>query len=152
ADCVILLDHRVQNQISTRRLRIGKYRGTSHGTNEYPFFIDEKGFSALPITSLGLTHNASTERISTVVKRLGTMLSGAGFYRGSSILVAGTAGTGKSRIAAHFINAGCSRGERALFFAFEESQSQIIRNMRSIGIDLERFVKKGLLNFHNARP
>lgn len=152
ADCVILLDHRVQNQISTRRLRIVKYRGTSHGTNEYPFFIDEKGFSVLPITSLGLTHKAPTERISTGIPRLDTMLTGAGFYRGSSILVSGTAGTGKSTLAAHFVEAACLRGERALFFAFEESQDQIIRNMRSVGIDLERFVKKGLLMFHNSRP
>ncbi len=152
ADCVILLDNRVQNQISTRRLRIVKYRGTSHGTNEYPFFIDEKGFSVLPITSLGLVHKAPTERISTGIERLDTMLSGEGFYRGSSILVSGTAGTGKSTLAAHFVEAACSRGERALFFAFEESQDQIIRNMRSVGIDLERFVKKGLLKFQNARP
>jgi circadian clock protein KaiC len=152
ADCVILLDHRVQNQISTRRLRIVKYRGTSHGTNEYPFIIDEKGFSVLPITSLGLTHKAPTERVSTGVARLDTMLSGEGFYRGSSILISGTAGTGKSTIAAHFVEAACARGERALIFAFEESQDQIIRNMRSLGIDLEKFVKKGLLKFHNARP
>lgn len=152
ADCVILLDHRVQNQISTRRMRIVKYRGTSHGTNEYPFFIDEKGISVLPITSLGLFHKAPTERISSGIPRLDTMLSGKGFYRGSSILVSGTAGTGKSTLAAHFVEAACSRGERALFFAFEESQEQIIRNMRSLGIDLERFVKKGLLKFHNARP
>jgi circadian clock protein KaiC len=152
ADCVILLDHRVQNQISTRRMRIVKYRGTSHGTNEYPFFIDEKGFSVLPITSLGLTHKAPTEYVSTGIKRLDTMLDGHGFYRGSSILVSGTAGTGKSTIAAHFVEAACARGERALFFAFEESQDQIIRNMRSIGIDLEKFVRKGLLGFQNARP
>jgi circadian clock protein KaiC len=152
ADCVILLDHRVQNQISTRRMRIVKYRGTSHGTNEYPFFIDEKGFSVLPITSLGLTHKAPTEYVSTGIKRLDTMLNGRGFYRGSSILISGTAGTGKSTLAAHFIEAACARGERALFFAFEESQDQIIRNMLSIGIDLERFVRKGLLRFHNARP
>lgn len=152
ADCVIVLDHRVQNQISTRRMRIVKYRGTSHGTNEYPFFIDEKGFSVLPITSLGLTHNAPTEYISTGIERLDTMLNGNGFYRGSSILVSGTAGTGKSTLAAHFIEAACARGERALFFAFEESQDQIIRNMRSVSVDLERFVKKGLLNFQNARP
>ena len=152
ADCVILLDHRVQNQISTRRMRIVKYRGTSHGTNEYPFFIDEKGFSVLPITSLGLTHKAPTERVSSGIKRLDTMLGREGFYRGSSILVSGTAGTGKSTLAAHFVEAACLRGERALFFAFEESQDQIIRNMRSIGIDLERFVKKGLLKFHNSRP
>ena len=152
ADCVILLDHRVQNQISTRRMRIVKYRGTSHGTNEYPFFIDEKGFSVLPITSLGLTHKAPTEYVSTGIKRLDTMLDGHGFYRGSSILVSGTAGTGKSTIAAHFAEAAGARGERALFFAFEESQDQIIRNMRSIGIDLEKFVRKGLLRFQNARP
>ena len=152
ADCVILLDHRVQNQISTRRLRIVKYRGTSHGTNEYPFFIDDKGFSVLPITSLGLLHKAPTEHISSGIERLDTMLDGRGFYRGSSILVSGTAGTGKSTIAAHFVAAACARGERAIFFAFEESQEQIIRNMRSIGIDLEKYVKKGLLEFHNARP
>lgn len=152
ADCVILLDNRVQNQISTRRMRIVKYRGTSHGTNEYPFFIDEKGFSVLPITSLGLTHRAPTERVSSGIERLDNMLSGDGFYRGSSILVSGTAGTGKSTLAAHFVEAACLRGERAIFLAFEESQDQIIRNMRSVGVDLERFVKKGLLKFQNARP
>lgn len=152
ADCVILLDNRVQRQISTRRMRIIKYRGTSHGTNEYPFLIDDKGFSVLPITSLGLSHGASTEHISSGVPRLDNMLNGKGFYRGSSILVSGTAGTGKSTIAAHFIDAACARGERALFFAFEESQEQIIRNMRSIGIELEKYVKKGLLRFHTSRP
>lgn len=152
ADCVILLDHRVENQISTRRMRIVKYRGTSHGTNEYPFLIDEKGFSVVPITSLGLSHKAPTEHISSGIPRLDTMLAGKGFYRGSSILVSGTAGTGKSTIGAHFIEFACARGERALFFAFEESQDQIIRNMRSIGIDLEKFVRKGLLKFQNARP
>lgn len=152
ADCVILLDHRVQNQISTRRLRIVKYRGTSHGTNEYPFFIDEKGFSVLPITSIGLMHKAPTEFVSTGIERLDTMLNGRGFYRGSSILLSGTAGTGKSTLAAHFVEAACARGERALFFAFEESQAQIIRNMRAVGVDLEKHVKKGLLKFQNARP
>ena len=152
ADCVILLDNRVQNQISTRRMRIIKYRGTSHGTNEYPFLIDDKGFSVLPITALGLVHKASTEHISSGIARMDTMLDGKGFYRGSSILVSGTAGTGKSTISAHFIDATCKRGEKVLFFAFEESQDQIIRNMRSIGIDLERFVKKGVLKFQNARP
>ena len=152
ADCVILLDHRVQNQISTRRMRIIKYRGTSHGTNEYPFIIDEKGFSVLPITSLGLTHKAPTQRVSSGNGRLDNMLGGRGFYRGSSILISGTAGTGKSTIAAHFVDAACQRGERALFFAFEESQDQIIRNMRSVGIDLEKYVKQGLLKFQNARP
>jgi circadian clock protein KaiC len=152
ADCVILLDNRVQNQISTRRMRIVKYRGTSHGTNEYPFVIDQKGFSVLPITSLGLSHKAPTQRVSTGVPRLDYMLGGKGFYRGSSILVSGTAGTGKSTIAAHFVNAACGRGERAQYFAFEESQDQIIRNMRSVGIDLEKYVKQGLLKFQNARP
>lgn len=152
ADCVILLDHRVQNQISTRRMRIVKYRGTSHGTNEYPFFINERGFSVLPITSIGLDHKAPTEHVSSGVPRLDNMLMGKGFYRGSSILVSGTAGTGKSTLAAHFVEAACLRGERALYFAFEESQDQIIRNMRSVAINLEPFVKKGLLKFHNSRP
>ena len=152
ADCVILLDNRVEDQISTRRMRIIKYRGTSHGTNEYPFLIDESGFSVLPITSLGLNHKAPTQRISSGVERLDRMLGGKGFYRASSILVSGTAGTGKSTIAAHFVNAACKRGERALFFAFEESQDQIIRNMRSVGIDLEKYVKQGCLQFRNARP
>jgi len=152
ADCVILLDNRVESQISTRRMRIIKYRGTSHGTNEYPFLIDENGFSVLPITSLGLSHGASTEHVSSGIPRLDRMLDGKGFYKGTSILISGTAGTGKSTIGAHFIEAACKRGERAMFFAFEESQDQIIRNMRSVGIDLERFVKKDLLRFHNARP
>ena len=152
ADCVILLDHRVHNQISTRRMRIVKYRGTSHGTNEYPFLIDEQGFSVLPITSVGLNHKAPTERIASGISRLDTMLDGKGFYRGSSILLSGTAGTGKSTIAAHFVEAACKRGERALYFAFEESQDQIIRNTRSVGIELETFVKKDLLRFQNARP
>ena len=152
ADCVILLDNRVENQISTRRMRIIKYRGTSHGTNEYPFFIDERGFSVLPITSIGLNHKAPTQRISSGNARLDTMLGGKGFYRGSSILVSGTAGTGKSTIAAHFIYAACRRGERALFFAFEESQDQIIRNMRSVGIDLEPYARRDLLRFKTARP
>lgn len=152
ADCVILLDHRVQHQVSTRRMRVVKYRGTSHGTNEYPFLIDEKGFSVLPITSIGLSHTAPTERTSSGIERLDNMLAGKGFYRGSSILVSGTAGTGKSTIAAHFIEAACMRGERVLFFAFEESQDQIIRNMHSVGIELEKFLNNGLLGFHNARP
>lgn len=152
ADCVILLDNRVENQISTRRMRIIKYRGTWHGTNEYPFFIDQKGFSVLPITSIGLNHKAPTGYVSSGIKRLDRMLNGEGFYRGSSILVSGTAGTGKSTIAAHFVEAACARGERALVFAFEESQDQIIRNMRSVGIELEKYVNKGLLKFQNARP
>lgn len=152
ADCVILLDHRVTEQVSTRRLRIVKYRGTLHGTNEYPFLIGQHGISVLPITSLGLDHKAPTERVSTGIKELDEMLGGKGFQRGSTILVSGTAGTGKSSLAATFVNAACQRGERCLYFAFEESTAQIIRNMRSIGINLEPHVKKGLLKFHTARP
>ena len=152
ADCVITLDHKVNERIATRRLRIVKYRGSSHGTNECPFLIDEQGFSVLPITSLGLDHPASSERVSTGIPRLDTMLGEKGYYRGSSILVTGTAGTGKSSTAAHFVDAACRRGERCIYFAFEESQNQIIRNMRSIGIDLEQWVSKGLLKFQNSRP
>ncbi|HJR78923.1 MAG TPA: circadian clock protein KaiC [Anaerolineales bacterium] len=152
ADCVILLDHRVTEQVSTRRLRIVKYRGSLHGTNEYPFLIGKDGISVLPITSLSLEHKVPSGRVSTGVKELDDMLGGKGFHRGSSILVSGTAGTGKSSLAAAFVDAACRRGERCLYFAFEESTSQIIRNMRSIGIDLAPHVKKGLLQFHVARP
>jgi len=152
ADCVILLDHRVNEQMSTRRLRIVKYRGTLHGTNEYPFLITKQGISVLPITSLGLDHTAPAGRISTGVKELDDMLGGKGYYRGSSILLSGTAGTGKSSLATAFVDAACQRGERCLYFSFEESTSQILRNMRSIGIDLTPHVKKGLLQFHVARP
>ena len=152
SDCVILLDHRVTEQTSTRRLRIVKYRGSSHGTNEYPFLIDETGFSVLPITSLGLNHTVTTERISSGIPRLDTMLEGKGYYRGSSVLVSGTAGTGKSSLAAHFVSAACERGEHVLYFALEESPMQIIRNMRSIGIENEQWVNKGLLKFYSNRP
>jgi circadian clock protein KaiC len=152
ADCVILLDFRIQEQLSTRRLRIVKYRGSSHGSDEYPFLIDESGLSILPITSVGLTYPVSSERIATGVPKLDAMLEGKGFYRGSTILVSGTAGTGKTSLAATFAVAACRRGERCLYFAFEESPSQIIRNMSSIGIDLTHWVKKGLLDFHSARP
>jgi circadian clock protein KaiC len=152
SDCVILLDHRVTDLISTRRLRIVKYRGSTHGTNEYPFLIDEHGISVLPITSLGLNHQVSSERISSGIPRLDKMLGGEGFYRGSSILVSGTAGTGKSSLAAHFSDVSCSRGEKCIYFALEESEHQIIRNMNSIGIDLGRWVKSGLLRFHATRP
>jgi circadian clock protein KaiC len=152
SDCVIVLDHRVSDQASSRRLRVVKYRGSTHGTNEYPFLIDEDGISVLPVTSLGLQHSVSTDRISSGVPRLDAMLGGVGYYRGSSVLISGTAGTGKSSLAAHFVDAACRRGERALYFAFEESPSQIIRNMRSIGIDLEPWVKKGLLVFQATRP
>jgi circadian clock protein KaiC len=152
SDCVIILDHRVTEQTSTRRIRILKYRGTIHGTNEYPFLIDETGISVMPITSLGLTHLATEERVSTGVRELDVMLGNKGYFRGSSVLVSGTAGTGKSSLAAHFTAAACKRGERVLYFALEESPPQIIRNMRSIGIDLEPYSKKGLLLFHAMRP
>jgi len=152
SDCVILLDHRVTEQVSTRRLRIVKYRGTAHGTNEYPFLIDEKGMSVLPLTSLGLDHMASDERISTGISKLDAMLGGKGFYRGSSILVSGTAGTGKTSMAAHFAAAACARGEKVLYLAFEESPGQLYRNMRSIGIDLEPYARKGMLLMHASRP
>jgi circadian clock protein KaiC len=152
SDCVIMLDHRVKDLISTRRLRVVKYRGSTHGTNEYPFVIDSDGIAVLPITSLGLGHSASTERVSSGIPRLDAMLAGAGFYRGSSILVSGTAGTGKTSLAGHFAAAACGRGERVLFFAFEESPSQIMRNLGSVGIDLAPWVDEGLLQFQAARP
>jgi circadian clock protein KaiC len=152
SDCVILLDHRVEEQISTRRLRVVKYRGTSHGTNEYPFLIDERGISVLPVTSLGLSHTVSEERVGTGVPGLDAMLGGKGYFRGSSILVSGTAGSGKSTVASHFADAMCARGERCLFFAFEESCDQIVRNMRSVGIDLRRHVDSGLLRLEAYRP
>ena len=152
SDAVILLDHRVQDQVSTRRLRIVKYRGSHHGTNEYPFLIDRDGVSVLPVTSLGLTHPALNERVSTGVARLDEMLSGEGYYRGSTILLSGTAGTGKTSLAAHFVDAACGRGERCLYFLFEESPAQLMRNMRSIGIDLRQWVDRGLLQFHADRP
>ena len=152
SDCVILLDHRVNDQVSSRRLRVVKYRGSTHGTNEYPFLIDEDGISVLPVTSLGLQQIASKARMPTGVARLDAMLGGEGYFRGSSVLVSGTAGTGKSSLAAHFADAACRRGERVLYCAFEESPSQIMRNMSSIGIDLEQWVQKGLLRFLANRP
>ena len=152
SDCVILLDHRVIDQVATRRLRVVKYRGTSHGTNEYPFIIDEQGFRVLPVTSLGLEHKVSSERVSSGIPELDEMLGGKGYYRGSTVLVSGPAGAGKTSVAAHFVDAACRRGERCSFFAFEESESQVLRNMRSIGINLEPWVKKGLLRFIASRP
>ncbi|HMI02628.1 MAG TPA: circadian clock protein KaiC [Pedobacter sp.] len=152
SDCVILLDHRIINQISTRRLRIIKYRGTMHGTNEYPFLIDEEGISVLPVTSLKLNKKVSTEIVSSGIKQLDSMLGRGGFYKGSSVLVSGTAGTGKTSFAASFINQACEKKQRSLYFAFEESPSQIIRNMRSIGIDLQKHADKGMLEFYASRP
>jgi circadian clock protein KaiC len=152
ADCVIILDQRIQDQISTRRLRVLKYRGTAHGMNEYPFLIGAHGFSVLPITSLQLDHQVSTQRVPTGIARLDEMLGGEGIFRGSSVLVSGSPGTGKSSIAAKLVESACARGERALFFAYEESNAQIVRNMRSIGIDLAPWMKKGLLEIHSSRP
>src|ERR1700727_844725 len=152
ADCVIVLDHRVTEQVSTRRLRVVKYRGSSHGTNEYPFLLDNEGISVVPITSLGLTHTASTERISSGIPSLDVMLEGKGFFRGSSVLVTGTPGTGKSSFSAAFAHAACVRGERALYFAYEESPSQILRNMGSVGVKLDKWLKNDLLRIHATRP
>ncbi len=152
SDCVIVLDHRVKDQLSTRRLRVVKYRGTVHGTNEYPFLIDEGGISVLPITSVGLNYDVSSDRISTGISRLDAMLSGKGFFRGSSILISGTAGTGKTSFCGHFVEEACRNNERCLYYAFEESSSQIIRNMHSIGLDLEKCQEKGLLRFRAIRP
>jgi len=152
SDAVILLDHRVEEQVSTRRLRIVKYRGSYHGTNEYPFLIDRDGVSVLPVTSLGLSHSALKERVSTGVPQLDDMLTGKGYYRGSTVLLSGTAGTGKTSLAAHFVDAACRRGERCLYFLFEESPQQLMRNMRSIGIDLQQWVERGLLQFQADRP
>jgi circadian clock protein KaiC len=152
SDCVILLDHRVTDQLSTRRLRIVKYRGSRHGTNEYPFFIGEHGCEVYPITSLGLQHPASTERISTGVHGLDAMFEGTGLYRGSTVLISGAAGSGKSSLAAHAAYAACQRGEPVVYVAAEESADQIVRNMRSIGLDLRRHLTSGRLRFHAVRP
>jgi circadian clock protein KaiC len=152
SDCVISLDHRVAEQISTRRLRIVKYRGSSHGTNEYPFLIDRRGIAVLPVTSLQLIHTATSDRISTGIDWLDQMFGGLGYFRGSSVLISGSAGTAKTTLAACFMDAACRRGEHAVCFQFEESPSQYLRNMRSVGLGLDRWVKKGLLHVHAARP
>ena len=152
SDCVILLDHRVVGQISTRRMRVVKYRGSTHGTNEYPFLIDERGISVLPITSSGMDYEVSSERVSSGVKGLDAMLGGEGYFRGSTVMVTGTAGTGKSSLATHFVDTSCRRGERCMYFSFEESPPQIIRNMRSVGIDLQPHLRRHLLQFHSTRP
>lgn len=152
SDCVIVLDHRVIEQVSTRRLRIVKYRGSTHGTNEYPFLIDEDGISVLPITSLKLDNEVSSDIISTGVPGLNEMFHGGGFYRGSNILVSGTAGTAKTTVACYFANEQCEKNEKTIYFAFEESPHQLVRNMRSIGIDLEKHIKKGILQIHSSRP
>lgn len=152
SDCVIVLDHRVNDQVSTRRLRVVKYRGSAHGTNEFPFLIDGGGITVVPITSAGMDHPASTERVSTGVAGLDAMLGGKGYLRGTSVLISGTAGTGKTSLAAHFAAAACERGENCLYFSFEEAQTQLVRNMRSIGLDLDPWVKAGRLRIHATRP
>jgi len=151
SDCVILLDHRVHDGVSTRHLRVIKYRGSSHGTNEYPFLLDESGISVMPITSATLDHAVSDERVTSGIPAVDAMLGGKGYFKGSSILISGTAGTGKSTFASHFANAVCNAGERCLMFAFEESKDQIVRNMRSVGLDLERHLRAGLLEVQSAR-
>ncbi len=152
SDCVIVLDHRMIDQVSTRRLRIVKYRGSAHGTNEYPFLIDDEGISVLPVTSLRLAREVSSQRISSGIKGLDEMLGNKGFFRGGSILVSGPSGTGKTSIASSFVQAACRRKERCIFFAFEESPPQIVRNMRSINLDLARYIRNGLLQFHSSHP
>ncbi|WP_291148164.1 circadian clock protein KaiC [Flavobacterium sp. UBA7680] len=152
SDCVIVLDHRVIEQVSTRRLRIVKYRGSTHGTNEYPFLIDEEGISVLPITSLKLDNEVSSDIISTGVPGLNDMFHEGGFYRGSNILISGTAGTAKTTVACYFANQQCENNERTIYFAFEESPQQLVRNMKSIGIDLDKHIKKGILQIHSSRP
>ena len=152
SDCVVLLDNRVVDQVTTRRLRVVKYRGSAHGTNEYPFLIDGRGISVLPITSAGLSHKVSSETVPTGVPGLDAMLGVGGFFKGASVLVSGLAGTGKSTFGASFVNAACARGERALYFAFEESPEQVVRNMLSVGIDLQPHLDKDLLRFESARP
>jgi circadian clock protein KaiC len=151
-DAVIALDHRVQDQISTRRIRVVKYRGSMHGTNEYPFLIDREGITVLPVTSLLLEHDAPSERVSTGLPALDEMLGGQGFYRSSTVLLSGTAGTGKTTLAAQFVDAACARGEKCLYFLFEESPRQFVRNMRSAGVDVQRWIDSGLLEFHADRP
>ena len=152
SDCVILLDHRVIEQVSTRRLRVVKYRGSTHGTNEYPFLIDEEGVSVLPITSLKLDNEVSSDVVSTGVPGLNDMFYGGGFYRGSNILISGTAGTAKTTVACYFANEQCEKNEKTIYFAFEESPQQLVRNMKSIGIDLQKHIKNGTLQIHSSRP
>ncbi len=152
SDCVVLLDNRVQNQITTRLLRVVKYRGSTHGTNEYPFLIDEKGISVLPITSAHLRHHTSSETVPTGILGLDDMLGAGGYHKGSSVLISGASGSGKTIFGSHFAAATCARGERCLYFAFEESPGQIVRNVRSVGIDLQKHLDSGLLRFEAARP
>jgi circadian clock protein KaiC len=152
SDCVVVLDHRVVQEVSTRRMRVLKYRGSLHGSNEYPFLIGVDGLQVLPITSLGLQQQVSTERVSSGVSGLDEMLGGQGVFRGSSVLISGTSGTCKTTLAANFADAACRRGERVLFFSLEESPAQLLRNMSSVGLDLAGWVDRGLLQLHCQRP
>jgi circadian clock protein KaiC len=152
ADCVITLDHRVADQMAVRRLRIVKLRGSAHGTNEYPFLIDHHGVSVVPITSFGLDHGASTEIVSTGIVDLDAMTSRGGWFKGSVTMISGESGTGKTTFAAAFVDAACRRGDRSLYLAFEESASQLARNMASIGLQLDRWAASGLLRIHASRP
>ncbi len=152
SDCVVLLDNRVEDQITTRRLRVVKYRGSAHGTNEYPFLIDHEGITVLPVTSTSLDRDASSEVVSSGVPGLDAMLRSGGFFRGSSILLSGVAGTGKTTLVSHFADAACRRGERCLSFVFEESAQEICRNARSVGLDLQQWIDAGLLRYEAARP
>jgi circadian clock protein KaiC len=152
SDCVIVLDHRVTEQVSTRRLRIVKYRGSTHGTNEYPFLIDENGISVLPITSLKLDNEVSSEVVSSGLEGLNSMFQNGGFYRGSNILVSGTAGTAKTTIACYFAKQQCENKEKTIYFAFEESPQQLVRNMKSVGVDLQKHLDSGTLQIHSSRP
>ena len=152
SDCIILLDNRVRQQVSTRRIRVIKYRGSNHGTNEYPFVIDKDGLSVIPITSAGLDHPGTAEKVSTGVASLDRLFAGGGYARGSTVLISGTAGTGKTSLAAAFAEESCKRGERCLYLSYEESPGQLIQNMRSVGFDLEKWSKKGLLKIVSTRP
>jgi circadian clock protein KaiC len=152
SDCVIALDNRVDEQITTRRLRVLKYRGSAHGTNEYPFLIDAGGISVLPVTSAGLSHSISDEVVSSGIVGIDAMLGIGGYFAGSSVLLSGPSGTGKTTFGSKFVDAACRAGKRAIYFSFEESPEQIVRNMHSVGLDLDAHVKSGLLRFESARP
>lgn len=152
SDCVILLDFRVIDQLATRRLRIIKYRGSTHGTNEYPFLIDENGVSVMPVTSLRLDYKSSKEIVSTGLPALDKLFSEGGIYRGSSTLITGTAGTAKTILASYFAISSCRRRERVLYFSFEESPDQLLRNMSMIGINMKAQIKSKLLFIHASRP
>ena len=152
SDCIILLDNRVRKQVSTRRIRVIKYRGSAHGTNEYPFVIDKDGLSVIPITSAGLDHAGTDEKVSTGVASLDKLFAGGGYTKGSTVLVSGTAGTGKTSLAAAFIEESCKRGERCLYISYEESPGQLVQNMHSVGVDLGKWAKKGTLKIVSTRP